>query len=216
MISLNKEARIPSVMALLVALVSTGVEAKEPKTQKNTVETVLVRATEYHKSDPDCDPETRKGKTSTKLKLPKEDSVVTDPNTIGDVAVDTNLFPGGSLVLETQTDRLFVATKGGKAVLSRVAAKKTAQKKKLPQVFHDAVVFDFYYPEKIVQNEYTHCWVIPYQGEKEFWRLNKESQEKRLTPEFWLPRLQSLCDSSTNEAEKQKLRKMMKRLEEMI
>ncbi len=202
---------VTGVMALLVAL-GTGVE--EVKANQ-TVQVRLVRATEYDKGDLYCDPGTLAGKTSTKLRLPQSEAVVIDQNRIGDVALDPAYFQEGCLVYETQTRRLFVGTKGGTDVIDRTAAIATAKKKNLPQVFKDALVFDFYFPKPIVDNEYTHCWVFPHQGEKEFWRLDKESQELRLTPKFWLSFLQPKYDSATDEAEKHRLRVMIDRLKKI-
>ncbi len=206
-------ASVTGVMALLVAL-GTGVEAKN-KTKTDMVETVFVRATEYDKDDLNCDLNTKSGKTSTKLRLPQDEHVVTNPDIMGYVAVDTDLFSDGGLAYEIQTRRLFVITRGGTDVIDRTAAKETAKKGNLSQEFQDAAVFDFYYPEPIIKNEWTHCWVIPHQGEKEFWRLNKESQERRLRPEFWLPILQSRYDSINDEVQKGMLLVIMDRLKEM-
>ncbi len=206
-----KEVCTTGVMALLVAL-GTGVE--EVKANQ-TIHVRLVRATEYDKDDMNCDPNTRAGKTSTKLQLPQSDAIVTDPNRIGDVAIDPAHFEEGCLVYETQTKRLFVGTKGGIDVIDRTAAINTAENKNLPNVFKDALVFEFYYPEPIIKNEYTHCWVFPHQGEKKFWRLDKVSQERRLTPEFWLSFLQPKYDSTTDEGERYRLREMIDRLKKM-
>ncbi len=95
-------ASVSGVMALLVAL-GTGVEAKT-----NTVAVYFVRATKYHKKDTNCDSWTLNGQTSTQLRLPQSDTVVTNPNNIGNVALDPNKVPEGSLVYETQTGRFFV------------------------------------------------------------------------------------------------------------
>lgn len=210
MIVTRRYASVTGVMALLVALTSMGVELKA-KTTKVIVYDV-VRATKYHKTDYKCDHWTLRGETSTRLKLPQCDDVVTDPNTIGNVALDPTQVPEGSLVYETQTGRFFVATTGGEAVIRRDAAKQLARLEKLPSEFKNALVFDFYYPQEIVSNHFTSCWVIPHEGEKEFRRLWPEYQEQRLYASFWLARLSRIYDSTSNEAEKQKLREMMNRL----
>lgn len=171
-----------------------------------------VRATKYHKSDPGCDPWTKRGQTSTQLRLPQSDDVVTNPNTIGNVAVDPTVVPEGSLVFETQTGRFFVATTGGSAVISRKAAKNLADKKELSAEYRNALVFDFYYPREIVNSHYTDCWVIPHEGEMKFRSLKKADQEQRLYASFWLGRLSRIHDQSKDKAQKQKLRQMMDRL----
>jgi hypothetical protein len=96
---IEKKASLTGLSVLLVALMSTG------EMVGDTVNAHFVRATKYHRSDPKCDPWTRRGQTSTQLKLPKDDSIVTDPNKIGNVAVDPEYVPEGSLVYETQTRR---------------------------------------------------------------------------------------------------------------
>lgn len=198
-----------SIMALLIALLSTGVEAKASQ-----ITVCLVRATKYHKTDKKCDHWTLKGQTSTQLRLPKSDKVVTNPHTIGFVALDPKKVPEGSLVYETQTGRFFVATTGGEAVIDRDAAIETARKKKLSQQYKNALVFDFYYPQEIVENEFTYCWVIPHEGDIRFRDLKLVSQKKRLYASFWLERLSKIYGSTKDEAEKKKLRQMMDRLKE--
>lgn len=202
-----KHACDRSIMALLVALMSTGVEAKV-----NHVEVRLVRATKYHKTDQNCDHWTEKGYTSTQLRLPQCEKVVTNPHTIGFVALDPKKVPEGSLVFETQTGRFFVATTGGEAVIDRDAAIKTAERKNLPSKYKNALVFDFYYPREIIDNEFTYCWVIPYEGDVRFRNLKLSNQKKRLHASFWLERLSQIEDSIKDEAERQKLRQMMSQL----
>lgn len=195
-------ASLSGVMALLVAL-GTGVDAAVPRD-------FFVRATKYHKDDPECDSWTKQGKTSTQLRLPP-DHVVLDRNQIGFVAVDPAYVPIGSLVYEVQTGRFFVATRGGEAVISRDAAiesgKNSAEK--------NAPVFDFYFPEReIVDTGYTICWVIPHEGDA-FTGLRLKYQKLRLKPHFWFERIQKLYDSSSSEEDRFQLRQMMNRLKEM-
>ncbi len=209
MISVRK-ACVSGVMALLVALV-TGVEAKVSK--NDPIKVFLVRATKYHKTDYKCDHWTLNGQTSTQLRLPQSDKVVMNPNTIGNVALDPDFVPEGSLVYETQTGKFFVSTTGGEAVIDRDAAIELAEKKKLPSEFKNALVFDFYYPQEIVSNHFTHCWVIPYKGDIKFRNLKKVDQQQRLYASFWLQRLSEVYDSTSDEASRQKLRDMMNRLE---
>jgi 3D (Asp-Asp-Asp) domain-containing protein len=205
-----RKACVSGVMALLVALLGTGVEAKVSK--NDPIKVFLVRATKYHRTDPGCDHWTLNGQTSTQLRLPQSDKVVTNPNTIGNVALDPDFVPEGSLVYETQTGKFFVSTTGGQAVIRRAAAIEFAEKKKLPREFRDALVFDFYYPKEIVNNHYTHCWVIPHVGETKFRNLRMVDQQQRLYASFWLKHLSKIYDSTSNEPEKQQLREMMNRL----
>lgn len=210
MMSVYKEARIAGVMALLVAL-GTGVE--EVKASQ-TITVCLVRATQYHKTDDDCDRWTEKGQTSTQLRLPQCDTVVTNPHVIGNVALDPDKVPEGSLVYETQTGRFFVSTTGGSDVIDRTAAKQTADREGLPKEFRNALVFDFYYPREVVDNEFTHCWVISHESAIRFRDLKLAEQKKRLYASFWIERLTRIHDQITDKDEKSKLRVMISRLRE--
>lgn len=192
-------------LAVLVAF-AQGVVAEE-----GVVKDFFVRATKYHRNERGCDPWTKRGETSTQLRLPKSDAVVLDPHRIGNVAVDPQKVPEGSLVLETQTKRFFVATTGGQAVIRRDAAKQLAKRSVQKQ---KALVFDFYFPREVVETHFTKCWVIPHEGVR-FRDLNQASQKERLKPEYWIARLESLYDSSSNEEDKAQLREMMNRLREM-
>jgi 3D (Asp-Asp-Asp) domain-containing protein len=204
-----KYASVSGVMALLVAL-GTGVKAKT-----STVDVYFVRATKYYKRDINCDPWTLRGQTSTQLRLPQSDSLVTDSKKIGNVALDPHKIPEGSLVYETQTGRFFVSTTGGTAVIKRKAAISFAKQKGLPDEYQKALVFDFYFPREVVNTHFTDCWVIPHENEKSFRMLNLASQKQRLKTSFWLERLQKIYDSTNDKEEKQKLRQMIDRLQKM-
>ncbi len=178
-----------------------------------TVESHFVRATKYHRSDPKCDPWTRNGQTSTQLRLPKDDRIVTNPNKIGNVAVDPRYVPEGSLVYETQTQRFFVSTTGGTAVIDRRSARAIARIRSLPEKYSQALVFDFYFPREVVGEHYTKCLVVEHEG-KRFRMLDLKSQQKRLDPEFWIERLETLSRQADKES-KQKFDVMLKRLREI-
>jgi 3D (Asp-Asp-Asp) domain-containing protein len=179
----------------------------------DTVDTYFVRATKYHRSDPKCDPWTKNGQTSTQLRLPKDDRIVTDPNKIGNVAVDPRFVPEGSLVYETQTERFFVSTTGGTAVIDRRSARAIAQMRDLSEKYSRALVFDFYFPQEVVDEHYTKCLVVEHDG-KPFRRLDRESQQRRLDPEFWIERLETLRKEADKES-KQRFDVMLKRLREI-
>lgn len=196
-----------SILALLVAFAQGVVRADNGNVG---VRNFYVRATKYHWSDRNCDPWTMRGQTSTQLRLPKLNSVIEDPDRIGNVALDPKKIPEGSLVFETQTKRFFVSTTGGDAVIRRDAAKKLAKgsiKKK------NALVFDFYSPREVVENHFTYCWVIPHEG-KRFRSLNREDQQKRLTKEFWINRLLEIYAESSDEEETRQLGEMINKLRE--
>jgi 3D (Asp-Asp-Asp) domain-containing protein len=203
----RKKAGISSLSVLLIALMSTGEKVDA------TLETHFVRATKYHRSDPKCDPWTRRGQTSTQLRLPKDDRIVIDPTKIGNVAVDPRYVPEGSLVYETQTKRFFVATTGGTAVIDRRSARAIARKQNLPNQYSRALVFDFYSPQEVVGEHFTKCIVVEHEGQR-FRTLDRESQQRRLDPEFWVKHLETLGTQIDKES-KQKFNIMLERLREI-
>ena len=205
---IEKKVSIAGLSVLLVALVSTG------EVVGGTIEAHLVRATKYHREDPMCDPWTRRGQTSTALRLPKDDRIVTNPNKIGNVAVDPRYVPEGSLVYETQTKRFFVSTTGGTAVIDRRSARAIARMRGLPVKYSHALVFDFYFPREIIDKHYTRCLVVHHDG-KRFRTLSRIEQEKRLDPKFWIERLETLR-TQADEDSKEQFDEMLERLREII
>jgi 3D (Asp-Asp-Asp) domain-containing protein len=198
-----KKASVSSVLALLVAFVSTGEEV-----YGSEVKTYFVRATKYYYTDINCDSWTLKGYTSTRLRLSQNETMVRDPKKIGNVAVDPRYIPEGSLVFETQTKRFFVTTTGGSAVIDRRSAIKIADKQNLGPKFSEALVFDFYFPEEITKNHYTDCLVVTHQGKK-FRTLDYVSQQKRLQPDFWLTYLKEKQSKILDRNEKEKIQVMI-------
>lgn len=201
------KASLTGLSVLLVALMSTG------EMVGGTVKAHFVRATKYHRSDPQCDPWTLRGQTSTQLKLPQDDRIVTNPNKIGNVAVDPCHVPEGSLVYETQTQRFFVATTGGTAVIDRRSARAVASMRDLSEKYSRALVFDFYFPWEVVGEHYTECFVVEHEG-KRFRTLDRQSQQRRLDPKFWIERLETLRTKANKES-KQKFDVILKRLREI-
>lgn len=204
---IEKKASVTGLSVLLVALMSTG------EMVSGAVDSYFVRATKYHWSDPKCDPWTLNGQTSTQLKLPKDDRIVTDPTKIGNVAVDPRHVPEGSLVYETQTRRFFVSTTGGTAVIDRRSARAIARMRDLPKQYSHALVFDFYFPREVVEEHYTNCFVAEHEGQR-FRTLDLKSQQRRLTPEFWIERLTTLRARADKDS-RQKIDVMLERLREI-
>jgi 3D (Asp-Asp-Asp) domain-containing protein len=201
------KASLSGLSVLLVALMSTG------EMVGGTVETHFVRATKYYRNDPKCDPWTRRGQTSTALKLPKDDRIVIDPNKIGNVAVDPRYVPEGSLVYETQTRRFFVSTTGGTAVIDRRSARAIARMCGLSEKYSQALVFDFYFPREVVREHYTKCFVVEHEGQR-FRTLDQKLQQKRLDPRFWIERLETLREKADKES-RQRFDIMLDRLREI-
>jgi len=104
-----------------------------------------VRATTYHKTEPGADMETRRGQSSTGLKLAE-----VKPKTVGSIAIDPKVIPYGSLVIVTtrsgETHR-FLCVDTGAWVKSRKASIGLAKKQKLGQEFAERPVIDIYSAE---------------------------------------------------------------------
>jgi 3D (Asp-Asp-Asp) domain-containing protein len=101
-----------------------------------------VRATTYHKTEPNADRETRRGNSSLGLPLRE-----VGPKTVGSIAIDPKVIPYGSLVIIT-TKRgdasCFLCVDTGGAVKSRKAAKVLAKKQKLGKEMAGRPVIDIY------------------------------------------------------------------------
>lgn len=173
------------------------------------IEMIFARATKYYKTDRNCDPNTKKGFTSTKIRL--GDSC---DRTIGMVAVDPQKIPYGSLIYSPQVKRFFLACDSGGAVSARTAAKNLAKQKRLPEKFHEALVLDFYAPREIIDNYFGDFCVIKHEGGNFRLQLTKKEQELRLLPNFWLTKVARIYDG-VEEKDKDLLREILKELREM-
>lgn len=170
---------------------------------------VFARATAYHKTHSNADSNTKKGLSSTKIRLRDncEDS-------IGIVAVDPQKIPYGSLIYSPNNKRFYLACDFGEAVADRSAAKKTAKKKDLPPKYHKALVFDFYAKREILEDDFDYFFVIKHDGDLPFWKLYEEYQRKRLDPKFWVKRVESMLDFE-NIQHRKALEEILRRLEDM-
>jgi len=101
-----------------------------------------VRATTYHKTEPNADRETRRGNSSMGLPLRE-----VGPKSVGSIAVDPKVIPYGSLVIIT-TKRgdasCFLCVDTGSAVKSRKASIALAKKQKLGKEMAGRPVIDIY------------------------------------------------------------------------
>lgn len=206
---MKKLTGLPSLLSvLLIAFMSTG-------EGNGGVESHFVRATKYHKSDPVVDQWTARGLTSTRIRLPQDDRIVKNPNKIGNVAVDPRHIPEGSLVFETTTQKFFIATTGGSAVIDRRSARAISRMQNLCQEHYNALVFDFYYPHEIVDNHFTECFVIPHDG-GDFRTLHRDYQYRRLSPNFWVERLEKIKSEIEDDVVSQeRISIMLRRLRQM-
>ena len=152
---------------------------------------VFARATSYHRTEKGCDPDTKRGLTSTRIVL-KDSST----RTIGMVAVDPKQIPYGSLVYSPGTNRFFLACDIGGAVFNRTAAKRLAKRRGLSKKYSDALVLDFYARKEILRNEFGDFYVIKHEGSN-FKKLSSKSQKLRLKPSFWLEKIKSKKKDST-------------------
>lgn len=101
-----------------------------------------VRATTYHKTESGADKETRRGESSTGVKLAE-----VKPKVVGSIAIDPKVIPYGSLVIITtksgESYRFLCVDTGGD-VKSRKASKLLAKKQKLGSNWSKRPVIDIY------------------------------------------------------------------------
>ncbi len=100
-----------------------------------------VRVTTYHKTEHGADGETRRGLTSTGLKLVEAGS-----NSVGSIAIDPEVIPYGSLVIVTTKSgiRRFLCVDTGGDVKKRKASKLLAKKEGLGTDMAKRPVIDIY------------------------------------------------------------------------
>lgn len=189
------------MMKILLTLIILGLSLN---TSFASVELIFARATKYYKTDRNCDPDTRKGLTSTKIRL--GDSC---DRTIGMVAVDPQRIPYGSLIYSPQAKRFFLACDVGGDVSARTAAKNLAKKQGLAEKYRNALVLDFYAPREIIDNHFDDFVVIKHEGSNFRFRMTKKEQEERLDPRFWLARIER--DYRSADKEKKKILQEIKR-----
>lgn len=173
------------------------------------VEVVFARGTKYHKTDRNCDSNTRKGITSTAIRL--GDSC---DNTIGMVAVDPQKVPYGSLIYSPQAKRFFLACDIGGDVSARTAAKNLARKQGLSAKYRNAEVLDFYAPKEIIDNHFDYFYIVKHEGVNFRFGLKESQQKLRLKPSFWIDRVSKLYDSADHE-DRQILQEMKSKLQKM-
>lgn len=145
-----------------------------------------VRATKYHKTDPDADKGTKNGDSSTGVKLREA-----KPGTIGTVSMDQSIVPAGTLVLVTTRDGkilLYLCADKGSAVTSKTASKKLAREEGRGKEWASRPVADIYSP-KSVTSDWTTILVIKDplpKGLKDSERLRRLQQ--RMSVAYWMPR----------------------------
>lgn len=174
------------------------------------VDRVLARATAYHKTEPNCDPDTKKGKTSTQIKLRDNRDY-----TIGMVAVDPQKIPYGSLIYAHSNKRFYLACDTGGHVRSAKASKLALLRSDIPNEYAKALVLDFYSKHEIVDNHFDHFIVIRHQGRNFKTELRKAEQELRLSPQFWLEKVRATYSSGDHSEFSEDLREMVERLTQM-
>ncbi len=101
-----------------------------------------VRATTYHKTESGADRETRRGLSSTSLKLCE-----VGPRTVGSIAIDPEVIPYGSLIIVTTkngSSNSFLCVDTGGDVKNRKASRTLAKKEKLGNKYAKRPVIDIY------------------------------------------------------------------------
>ncbi len=124
---------------------------------------VYARSTFYNKDEPGCDPDTRKGKTSTCLRIRDVQA-----KGLGVVSVDPAIVPYGSRVIASD-GRVFIAVDTGGDVKARTAAKEAAAKQGYgpKSAQHNAPVLDFY-SNRQIGGIWDHFLIVPYREDRPF------------------------------------------------
>ncbi len=118
---------------------------------------IAVRATKYHKTDPDADYNTKRGLSSTGIKLREAQTKV-----IGTVATNPEVIPAGSLVLvKTKNGDVlpYLSVDVGGAVTSTKASRRLAEKENRPVEWAKRPVVDLYSKQSRV-HDWTKVIVI--------------------------------------------------------
>lgn len=108
---------------------------------------VPVRLTTYHKSESGCDPDTKREKSSTGIKLREGKLKV-----VGTIAADKNVIPIGSLVLVTTKSGSvypYLCVDTGSAVVNRKASRQLARQEGRSKEWATRPVVDIYSSREI-------------------------------------------------------------------
>lgn len=145
-----------------------------------------VRATRYHKTDRGCDPDTKKERSCTGIKL-REGS----PKVIGAVAVNPKIIPIGSLLMIPMNDgsvRPYLSVDIGGDVTGSKASRILAKREKRGEEWATRPVIDVYTPRTITEDWTT---VLVVKGPSLIGLKDAEKLERlqeRMSIDFWMSR----------------------------
>ncbi len=146
--------------------------------------TLSVRATKYHKTEPNCDIDTKHERSCTGVRL-REGA----PGVIGTVAVDPNVIPFGSLVLiNTKSGSVlpYLCVDKGAYVTKKIASQKLAKQEKRGEAWATRPVIDVYSPKSIT-SDWTTVLVIKgpsLRGLNDAERLKR--LQERMSVNYWM------------------------------
>jgi len=192
----RKKVRV-AVFAAFITIIQFGGDAKGSEKSKDYNGNgkgqsqfeycyVPVRVTTYHKSERGCDSNTKKGNSSTGIKLREG-----QPNVIGTIAADKEVIPTGSLVLVTTKEGNvfpYLCVDTGGAVISRKASSKLAKQQGRNKEWATRPVIDVY-SSQVITDDWSTVLVITdhsMDGTKGSERLNR--LKERMNIEYWLPK----------------------------
>jgi 3D (Asp-Asp-Asp) domain-containing protein len=144
-----------------------------------------VRATRYHKTDRNCDVNTKKERSCTGIRLREGSTKV-----VGAVAVNPKIIPIGSLVLVNTRAGVqpYLAVDIGGDVTGRKASERLAKREKRGEEWATRPVIDIYSPRTITE-DWTTVLVITgpsLEGLKDLERLSR--LKERMSIDFWMSR----------------------------
>lgn len=144
---------------------------------------IAVRATKYHKTDPDADYHTRREMSSTGIKLREAQNKV-----IGTVATNPAVIPAGSLVLvKAKNGEIlpYLSVDVGGAVTSTKASRRLAQKEGRPEEWSKRPVIDLY-SKQVRVHDWTKVLVIKDRLPADLTKTElKEYLDKRMSLKHW-------------------------------
>ena len=147
---------------------------------------VSVRATTYHKNEPDSDPDTRRGMSSTGVKLREG-----KPTVVGTIAADPKLVPIGSLVLVTGKDGKtypYLCVDIGGDVTDRTASRRLARREGRNKEWATRPVVDIYSSRENIHDWTTVLIVKDSSLDDLKYSKMQKCLEERMTVSYWLSR----------------------------
>jgi 3D (Asp-Asp-Asp) domain-containing protein len=147
---------------------------------------VPVRVTTYHKSERGCDLNTKRGNSSTGIKLREG-----RPNVIGTIATDKKVIPIGSLVLVTTKNgnvNPYLSVDTGGAVVGKKASSKLAKLQGRSKEWATRPVVDIYSSRSITKDWSTVLVITDHSMDGTTGSERLRRLQERMNIEYWMPK----------------------------